>query len=123
MMNHGNVLPPKQTEPKPRLAKDEVELLEREFLKNPKPADTLKRELAEQMAVDVSRINVRAPIKGWLCLPSYTDRPAQNWFQNRRAKAKQMKRAEEFAAQHARDGAASESKSPDGGDDASAHAS
>jgi hypothetical protein len=63
MMNHGNVLPPKQAEPKPRLAKDEVELLEQEFLKNPKPASTLKRELAEQMAVDVSRINVRAPIK------------------------------------------------------------
>ncbi len=48
----------KQTEPKPRLAKDEVELLEQEFAKNPKPNSSTKRELAEQMGVEVPRINV-----------------------------------------------------------------
>jgi hypothetical protein len=60
MMNHGNVPAPKQTESKPRLSKDEVELLEREFAKNPKPNSSIKRELAEQMAVEVPRINVGA---------------------------------------------------------------
>jgi Homeodomain-containing transcription factor len=48
----------KPTEPKPRLAKDEVELLESEFAKNPKPSSSVKRELAEQMGVEVPRINV-----------------------------------------------------------------
>ena len=58
MMSQGNMHPSKQTEPKPRLAKDEVELLEREFTKNPKPNSSTKRELAEQMGVEVPRINV-----------------------------------------------------------------
>lgn len=58
MMGQGNMHPSKQTEPKPRLAKDEVELLEREFAKNPKPNSSTKRELAEQMGVEVPRINV-----------------------------------------------------------------
>lgn len=83
----------KQTEPKPRLAKDEVELLEREFAKNPKPNSSTKRELAEQMGVEVPRIN--------------------NWFQNRRAKEKQMRKTAEFEAQQARERAASESKTPE----------
>jgi len=52
--SHGS----RQTEPKPRLAKDEVELLEREFSKNQKPNSSTKRELAEQMGVEVPRINV-----------------------------------------------------------------
>jgi hypothetical protein len=50
--------PPRQNDPKPRLAKDEVELLEREFAKNAKPNSSTKRDLAERMAVDVARINV-----------------------------------------------------------------
>lgn len=58
MVGPGSLHPSKQTEPKPRLAKDEVELLEREFAKNPKPNTSLKRELAEQMGVEVPRINV-----------------------------------------------------------------
>jgi hypothetical protein len=57
MMAQGNVHSAK-TEPKPRLAKDEVELLESEFAKNPKPNSSTKRELAEQMGVEVPRINV-----------------------------------------------------------------
>ena len=63
MMGQGNMHPSKQTEPKPRLAKDEVELLEREFLKNPKPNSSTKRELAEQMGVEVPRINVGSDMR------------------------------------------------------------
>jgi len=43
---------------KPRLAKQEVELLERHFQENHKPPSALKRQLADQMGVDVARINV-----------------------------------------------------------------
>ncbi|KAK0656350.1 hypothetical protein B0T16DRAFT_424946 [Cercophora newfieldiana] len=93
MMGQGGMHGSKQTEPKPRLAKDEVELLEREFAKNPKPNSSTKRELAEQMGVEVPRIN--------------------NWFQNRRAKEKQMKKTAEFEAQQARQRANSESNPSD----------
>ena len=58
IMGQGGMHLSKPTEPKPRLAKDEVELLEREFSKNPKPTSSTKRELAEQMGVEVPRINV-----------------------------------------------------------------
>ncbi|WYZ42980.1 hypothetical protein EsH8_VI_000679 [Colletotrichum jinshuiense] len=68
----------KATESKPRLAKDEVDKLEREFQRNNKPNSSLKKQLAEEMRVDIARIN--------------------NWFQNRRAKAKQEKRAQENEA-------------------------
>lgn len=60
MIGQGALHASKQTEPKPRLAKDEVELLEREFAKNPKPTSNTKRELAEQMRVEAARINVCA---------------------------------------------------------------
>ncbi|CAK7228910.1 hypothetical protein SBRCBS47491_007069 [Sporothrix bragantina] len=69
----------KQMDPKPRLGKDEVQLLENEFQKNPKPSSLRKREIAELLKVDNPRIN--------------------NWFQNRRAKAKQMSRRVEPATQ------------------------
>ncbi|KFY50998.1 hypothetical protein V496_09015 [Pseudogymnoascus sp. VKM F-4515 (FW-2607)] len=59
---------PDRNDAKPRLAKQEVELLERHFQENHKPPSSLKRQLAENMNVQVCRIN--------------------NWFQNRRAKAK-----------------------------------
>ncbi|KAK4232262.1 hypothetical protein QBC38DRAFT_91222 [Podospora fimiseda] len=94
MLGPGNYnLIKTQTEPKPRLAKDEVEVLEREFNKNPKPNSNVKRELAERMGVEIPRIN--------------------NWFQNRRAKEKQMKKTAEFEAQQAMEKATSESKSPE----------
>ncbi|KAK4449538.1 hypothetical protein QBC34DRAFT_93119 [Podospora aff. communis PSN243] len=96
MLGQGGLHGSKQTEPKPRLAKDEVELLEREFAKNPKPNSSTKRELAEQMGVEVPRIN--------------------NWFQNRRAKEKQMKKTAEFEAQQARQRGNSEPNSSDGQD-------
>ncbi|KEY70636.1 hypothetical protein S7711_02239 [Stachybotrys chartarum IBT 7711] len=55
-------------ESKPRLSKEEVELLEAEFQKNHKPNSSTKKALAESMRVDNARIN--------------------NWFQNRRAREK-----------------------------------
>ena len=45
-------------ETKPRLGKEEVDILEREFEKNPKPTTQTKRQFAEEMAVDLARINV-----------------------------------------------------------------
>ncbi|KAL1838000.1 hypothetical protein VTJ49DRAFT_3148 [Mycothermus thermophilus] len=58
LMGQGGMHLTKPAEPKPRLAKEEVELLEREFAKNQKPSSSTKRELAEQMGVEVPRINV-----------------------------------------------------------------
>lgn len=53
-------LPPAKTnETKPRLGKDEVDILELEFRKNPKPTTQVKRGFAEDMGVDLARINVR----------------------------------------------------------------
>jgi len=48
----------KGNETKPRLGKDEVDILEREFKKNPKPTTQTKRQFAEEMGVDLARINV-----------------------------------------------------------------
>ncbi|CAD6506330.1 BgTH12-07256 [Blumeria graminis f. sp. triticale] len=56
-------------ETKPRLGKDEVATLEREFRRNSKPSTETKIAYATQMKVDLPRIN--------------------NWFQNRRAKRRQ----------------------------------
>ncbi|KAL6406688.1 hypothetical protein AUP68_09490 [Ilyonectria robusta] len=61
---------------KPRFSKNEVELLETEFCRNPKPSTGRKREIAESFQVDTSRIN--------------------NWFQNRRARAKKMRNLKEY---------------------------
>ncbi|KAM0554099.1 hypothetical protein ACHAPJ_006897 [Fusarium lateritium] len=66
------------TETKPRLSKEEVEVLEAEFQKNHKPNSTTKKALAESMRVDNARIN--------------------NWFQNRRAREKKEKNIREYAA-------------------------
>jgi hypothetical protein len=52
----------KSNETKPRLGKAEVETLEQEFSKNPKPTTNTKRQYAEQMNVDLARINVRTKI-------------------------------------------------------------
>jgi hypothetical protein len=59
MIGQGKKPPPKHcTDSKPRLAKDEVDLLEREFQKNPKPSSARKREIAGLLKVDHPRINV-----------------------------------------------------------------
>lgn len=85
---------PKTNETKPRLGKDEVDILEREFQKNPKPTTQTKRQFAEDMKVDLARIN--------------------NWFQNRRAKRKQEKKQEAYEAGQAQEALNySEPSSPD----------
>ncbi|KAK7421916.1 hypothetical protein QQX98_001910 [Neonectria punicea] len=66
------------TETKPRLSKEEVEVLEAEFQKNHKPNSSTKKALAESMRVDNARIN--------------------NWFQNRRAREKKENNIREYAA-------------------------
>lgn len=71
------------TESKPRLSKEEVEILETEFQKNHKPNSSTKKGLAEQMRVDNARIN--------------------NWFQNRRAREKKEKNIREYAARQKQD--------------------
>ncbi|KAK2745294.1 hypothetical protein FQN57_003989 [Myotisia sp. PD_48] len=61
---------------RPRLTKDQVETLEAQFQAHPKPNSNTKRQLALQTNLTLPRV--------------------ANWFQNRRAKAKQQKRQEEF---------------------------
>ncbi|KAF7555635.1 hypothetical protein G7046_g6491 [Stylonectria norvegica] len=79
------------TETKPRLSKEEVEVLESEFQKNHKPNSSTKKSLAESMRVDNARIN--------------------NWFQNRRAREKKENNIREYAAKQKleKDNATSES--------------
>lgn len=66
------------TESKPRLSKEEVEVLEAEFQKNHKPNSSTKKSLAESMRVDNARIN--------------------NWFQNRRAREKKENNIRQYEA-------------------------
>lgn len=66
------------TESKPRLSKEEVEILEAEFQKNHKPNSTTKKALAESMRVENARIN--------------------NWFQNRRAREKKENNIRKYEA-------------------------
>jgi hypothetical protein len=50
---------PKCNETRPRLGKDEVEVLEREFNRNRKPTTNMKRQFAKDMGVELARINVK----------------------------------------------------------------
>ncbi|KAG9248356.1 hypothetical protein BJ878DRAFT_549257 [Calycina marina] len=84
----------KINETKPRLGKEEVEILEREFKKNTKPTTQTKKQYADDMDVELARIN--------------------NWFQNRRAKRKQEKKQEAYEFQQSQEAAGfSEPSSPD----------
>ncbi|RVX70893.1 hypothetical protein B0A52_06050 [Exophiala mesophila] len=65
---------------RPRLTKEQVEVLESQFQANHKPNSQVKRQLAIQTKLTLPRV--------------------ANWFQNRRAKAKQQKKQEEFEAQN-----------------------
>lgn len=87
-----------KTESKPRLSKEEVQKLEKVFQENPKPSSSVKAQLADVLQLERPRIN--------------------NWFQNRRAKAKQERKQEEYEAQRL---AKSQPPSPD--DDSSSGAS
>lgn len=54
-----------RTETKPRLSKGEVARLEAVFQANNKPSSSVKKDIANEMRVDVARINVRiTPIPG-----------------------------------------------------------
>jgi len=57
------------TDAKPRLTKDQHEILEAHFRQQPKPSTSTKKGYAENLGVPLDKIN--------------------NWFQNRRAKVKQ----------------------------------
>ncbi len=48
----------KATEARPRLGKEEVDILEESFKKNPKPTTQTKQGFAEDMGIDLARINV-----------------------------------------------------------------
>ncbi|RDW76422.1 uncharacterized protein DSM5745_06414 [Aspergillus mulundensis] len=61
---------------RPRLTKEQVETLEAQFQAHPKPSSNVKRQLAQQTHLSLPRV--------------------ANWFQNRRAKAKQQRRQEEY---------------------------
>lgn len=87
-----NALGDGKAESKPRLSKDEVERLEKIFQENPKPSSSVKAQLAEELGLERPRIN--------------------NWFQNRRAKAKQERKQEEYEARRAAENGDSESRSP-----------
>jgi hypothetical protein len=50
----------KTNETAPRLLGKNLDILERQFLKNPKPTSQMKRQLAEDTGVDMGRINVNS---------------------------------------------------------------
>ncbi|KIW14600.1 hypothetical protein PV08_07384 [Exophiala spinifera] len=64
---------------RPRLTKDQAEALEAHFQVERKPSSQTKKDLAIQTGLSVGRV--------------------ANWFQNRRARAKQQRRQEEHKAQ------------------------
>ncbi|KAI0599431.1 hypothetical protein F4775DRAFT_600217 [Biscogniauxia sp. FL1348] len=98
MMADRNGLGDGKAESKPRLSKEEVEKLEKVFQENPKPSSAVKAQLADGLGLERPRIN--------------------NWFQNRRAKAKQERKQEEYEARRAAEKTSSEPNSP-GEDNAS----
>ncbi|PGH14158.1 hypothetical protein AJ80_06027 [Polytolypa hystricis UAMH7299] len=61
---------------RPRLTKEQVDTLEAQFQAHPKPNSNVKRQLAAQTNLTLPRV--------------------ANWFQNRRAKAKQQRRQAEY---------------------------
>ncbi|CAZ81345.1 unnamed protein product [Tuber melanosporum] len=63
-------------ESRSRLTREQIQLLERQFSDSPKPNTKIRRVLADKTGLSVQRVG--------------------NWFQNRRAKAKQQKRQEEM---------------------------
>ncbi|KAK5945763.1 hypothetical protein PMZ80_002971 [Knufia obscura] len=78
-MYYGDFEDSNEVSTRPRLTKDQVDILEHEFQKNAKPNSVLKRHLAATTNLNLPRV--------------------ANWFQNRRAKAKQQRKQEEFEQQ------------------------
>ncbi|KAI1129545.1 hypothetical protein F5Y10DRAFT_150332 [Nemania abortiva] len=93
MMTDRGSLCDGKTESKPRLSKEEVQKLEKVFQENPKPSSSVKAQLADGLGLERPRIN--------------------NWFQNRRAKAKQERKQEEYEARRLAEKSDSEPSSSD----------
>ena len=72
---------------KPRLTKEQHDILETEFLKQHKPNTITKKRFAESLGVSLDKVNVSAV--HCLCRDVVAETTQQNWFQNRRAKSKQ----------------------------------
>lgn len=70
---------------KPRLTKDQHDILEQHFQQQHKPTTGVKKAFADRLGVPLDKINVS------LSMPreAHLANSAQNWFQNRRAKVKQ----------------------------------
>lgn len=68
---------------RPRLTREQVEVLEAQFQAHPKPNGVIKLHLAQQTKLSLARVG--------------------NWFQNRRAKAKQQRKQEEFENSRAKE--------------------
>ncbi|KAI9866903.1 MAG: hypothetical protein M1823_009146, partial [Watsoniomyces obsoletus] len=70
---------------KPRLTKEQHDVLEQHFQVQHKPSTLVKKDFASKLNVPLDKINVSADARCVrLCANS-----GQNWFQNRRAKVKQ----------------------------------
>ena len=72
-----------------------MDSLELAFQRNRKPNRAVKNALAEEIGVDIARINVRDGASDEIFQHISLIIFFQNWFQNRRAKQKQMKWAAE----------------------------
>ena len=72
---------------KPRLTKEQHDILEAHFQQQHKPSTSTKKGFAENLGVPLDKINVRADYLPHFPWPMLT--VSQNWFQNRRAKVKQ----------------------------------
>ena len=76
----------------PRLTQEQLGFLEQEFLHNYKPNTDHKRALAQRMGVELTKVNVSRYTPR---VVTATDTRSQNWFQNRRARAKHENHAQQ----------------------------
>ncbi|KAI5292628.1 hypothetical protein KEM52_006190, partial [Ascosphaera acerosa] len=92
---HAVTLEDTESLSRPRLTKEQVDTLEAQFQAHPKPNSSVKRQLAMQTNLTLPRV--------------------ANWFQNRRAKAKQQKRQAEYEKKLAEEKAEKEGKAAGAG--------
>ncbi len=107
----GHALGPPPPEVKPRLSKEQHELLERHFQGQNKPNTATKKGIADNLGVPLDKINVGALHSPtffpcvyvgcvWIGVEVHNcSCSSQNWFQNRRAKVKQdLKRQQNLSS-------------------------